>query len=72
MIPKCKALTVQFVLKQALAHPLIKMYMPNKEDFEKDNYIDKTWLFVLVNTLCPNFFDDCIEEYISKRDSQIV
>ena len=62
-IQACKAITVEYVLKLALKHKVIQKYLPDAADLESDNYIDKTYLFTLVNTLSPNFFDNCIEEY---------
>ena len=54
--------TVEEVLKQALAHDDIKKYLPEEEDLSA-NLINRDFLFSLVHTLEPTYFKRVIKEH---------
>jgi hypothetical protein len=53
--PRLKSLTVEQVLMMGLGDADIAEYLPDKEDIES-NYMDRSFLFTIVNTLEPTFF----------------
>jgi hypothetical protein len=65
--PRLKSLTVEYVLNQALGHDDIKHYLPNPENVDT-TYMDRSFVFGLVNTLEPTFFDRCLQQYHDKNE----
>ena len=69
--PPLKELTVKQVLDLALADEVIKVYLPDKEDIG-DDYLDRKFLFAVVNTIEPTFFERCLREYQEKNQAKVV
>ena len=62
-MPKIKGIKVEDVLKQASAHKVIKLYLPDIEDLRTGLYIDRDFLFSTVHTLEPTYFRRLLKEY---------
>jgi hypothetical protein len=69
--PPLKELTVKQVLELALADEVIQQYLPDKEDIG-DDYLDRKFLFAVVNTIEPTFFERCLREYQEKNQAKVV
>jgi hypothetical protein len=66
-----KELTVKQVLELALNDEDIALFLPDKVDIE-DDYIDKKFLFAVVNALEPTFFQRCMREFQEKNKAKVV
>jgi hypothetical protein len=60
--PRYKPITVAFVLKQALSNPEIAKYLPDEEEEIDGEYLDRDFLFTVVNRLEPSFFPRALRE----------
>jgi hypothetical protein len=49
----------------------ISEYLPDRDDMES-NYLDRRFLFTIVNSLEPTFFQRCLKEYHEKNQAKIV
>ena len=65
-VPMCPELTVERVLSQVKAHPSMLEYLPTISDTGKQ-YIERDFLFNVVNTIDPNFFRDALAEIEGRR-----
>ena len=54
-IPRFKTLTLKIVYDYAKSHPVCKRYLPEMID-EEEPYIDRDFLFTIVNTGDRSFF----------------
>ena len=54
-IPRFKTLTLKIVYDYAKSHPVCKRYLPEMND-EEEPYIDRDFLFTIVNTGDRSFF----------------
>ena len=48
---------------------MIKDYLPNKENMDT-SYMDRSFVFSVVNTLEPTFFERCLQQYHDKIELQ--
>ena len=60
--PRIKLFSVQKVLKLVLEHDEIKKYLPEKEEID-GFYLNRRYLFAIVNTLDPTFFERALDDY---------
>ena len=60
--PRLKPFSVQKVLKLALEHEEIKKYLSEKEEID-GFYLNRRFLFAIVNTLDPTFFERAFDDY---------
>ena len=60
--PRLKPFSVQKVLRLALENEEIKKYLPEKEEID-GFYINRRYLFAIVNTLDPTFFQRALDDY---------
>ena len=65
-MPICPELTVERVIKQVKQHPGILEYLPHISDGGKQ-YIEREFLFDVVNTIDPKFFRDGLAEIEARR-----
>jgi hypothetical protein len=55
----------------ALSDDDIAEYLPDKDDLES-NYMDRSFLFTVVNSLEPTFFKRVLDEYHEKNQAKFV
>ena len=65
IIPHCPELTVARVIKMIKGHDTVMEYLPNVSD-EKP-YIEREFLFDIVNTVDPLFFENALAQLEARR-----
>jgi len=55
----------------ALDDETIAMFLPDKEDID-DSYLDRKFLFAVVNAIEPTFFERCLREFKEKNQAKVV
>ena len=65
-VPMCPELTVERVLKQVQGHREIMRFLPDLTDNGKQ-YIERDFLFAIVNTIDKNYFQESMAEIEMRR-----
>ena len=64
-VPMCPELTVERILKQVKDHKEITRYLPFIE--RADQYMERDFLFSIVNTIDRRFFKEALAEVNARR-----
>jgi len=68
-VPTCPELTVANVMQQVKAHQQIMAYLPDFKDGAK-NYIERDFLFCVVNTIDQQYFRQALAEIETRRTAK--